>query len=78
MTTAAKKIKTTAPVFELPEKLGILQQVEYEPPRREWCTSDGCLYEGFLSAEGCRRGVCVKYRVWVWSKDKKRWEARER
>ncbi len=78
MTEAAKKIKTTASVFELPQKLGILQYVEYEPPPREWCTSDGCLYEGVLTAEGCRKGVCIKYRVWVWSKDRRRWEAKER
>jgi len=78
MTTAAKKIKTTAAVFELPQKLGILQYVEYEPPPKEWCTNDGCLYEGLLTAEGCKRGVCVKYRVWVHSKDKRRWEAKER
>ena len=78
MTTATKKIKTTAAVFELPQKLGILQYVEYEPPPREWCTNDGCLYEGVLMAEGCRRGVCVRYRVWVWSKDKRRWEAKEK
>jgi hypothetical protein len=56
MTTAAKKIKTTASVFELPQRLGVLQYVEYEPPPREWCTEDGCLYEGILTAEGCRRG----------------------
>jgi hypothetical protein len=78
MTTAAKKIKTTAAVFELPQKLGILQFVEYEPPPKEWCTSEGCLYEGVLTAEGCRRGVCVKYRVWVHSRDRRRWEAKER
>lgn len=77
MTTTAKRIKTTATVFELPQKLGILQYVEYEPPPREWCT-DGCLYGGVLTVEGCRRGVCIKYRVWVWSKDKRRWEAKER
>ena len=77
MTTTVKKIKTTASVFELPQKLGILQYVEYEPPPREWCT-DGCLYEGLLTAERCRRGVCVKYRVWVHSRDRRRWEARER
>jgi len=76
--TAAKKIKTTASVFELPQKLGILQYVEYEPPPREWCTSEGCLYEGILTAEGCRRGVCVRYRVWVHSRDKRRWEAKEK
>jgi hypothetical protein len=78
MTTAAKKIKTTAAVFELPQKLGILQYVEYEPPPREWCTSEGCLYEGVLTAEGCRKGVCVKYRVWVHSRDRRTWGAKER
>jgi hypothetical protein len=76
--TTAKKIKTTAAVFELPQKLGILQYVEYEPPPRGWCTNEGCLYEGVLTAEGCRRGVCVRYRVWVYSRDWRRWEARER
>jgi len=76
--TTAKKIKTTAAVFELPQKLGILQYVEYEPPPREWCAEDGCLYEGLLTAEGCRRGACIKYRVWVHSRDRRRWEAKER
>jgi hypothetical protein len=78
MTTAAKKIKTTAAVFELPQKLGVLQYVEYEPPPREWCVSDGCLYEGLLTAEGCRRGVYVRYRVWVHSRDRRRWEVKEK
>ena len=78
MTTAAKKIKTVAADFELPQKLGILQYVEYEPPPKEWCTSDGCLYEGVLTAEGCRRGVCVRYRVWVHSRDRRRWEVKEK
>jgi hypothetical protein len=76
--TTAKKIKTTAAVFELPQRLGVLQYVEYEPPPREWCTSDGCLYEGLLTAEGCRKGLCVRYRVWVHSRDRRRWEVRER
>jgi hypothetical protein len=31
-----------------------------------------------LTAEGCKRGVCIKYRVWVHSKDKRRWEVGER
>jgi hypothetical protein len=31
-----------------------------------------------LTAEGCRRGVCIKYRVWVYSRDRRRWEAKER
>ncbi len=78
MTTTAGRIRTTAAVFELPQRLGVLQYVEYEPPPREWCASDGCLYEGVLTAEGCRRGVCVKYRVWVHSRDRRRWEAKER
>jgi hypothetical protein len=77
MTATARRIRTTAAVFELPQKLGILQYVEYEPPPREWCVN-GCLYEGVLTAEGCRRGVCVRYRVWVHSRDGRRWEARER
>jgi hypothetical protein len=76
--TTARKIRATAVVFELPQKLGILQYVEYEPPPREWCTNDGCLYEGVLTAEGCKRGVCIKYRVWVHSRDRRRWEAKER
>ncbi len=78
MTVTAKKIKTTAAVFELPQKLGVLQYVEYESPPREWCAEDGCLYEGVLTAEGCRKGVCVRYRVWVHSRDRRRWEAKER
>jgi len=77
MTATAKKIKTVASVFELPQKLGILH-MEYEPPRREWCTNEGCLYEGVLTAEGCRKGVCVRYRVWVYSRDRRRWEVGER
>jgi len=78
MTTAAKKIKTTAAVFELPQRLGVLQHITYEPPPREWCAEDGCLYEGLLTAEGCRRGVCIKYRVWVHSRDRRRWEVKEK
>jgi hypothetical protein len=76
--TTAKKIKTTAAVFELPQRLGILQYVEYEPPPRGWCAEDGCLYEGVLSAEGCRRDICIKYRVWVHSRDRRRWDAKEK
>jgi hypothetical protein len=74
----AKKIKTTAAVFELPQKLGILQYVVNEPPPKEWCTSDGRLYEGILTAEGYRKGVCIKYHVWVHSRDRRRWETKEK
>ncbi len=52
--------------------------MEYEPPPKEWCTNEGCLYEGVLTAEGCRKGVCVRYRVWVHSRDRRRWEAKEK
>jgi hypothetical protein len=78
MTTAARRIRTTAAVFELPQRLGVLQHITYEPPPKEWCTDDGCLYEGVLTAEGCRRGVCIKYRVWVHSRDRRRWEVKEK
>ncbi len=77
MTTTVRRIRATASVFELPQKLGILQYVEYEPSPREWC-NNGCLYEGVLTAEGCRKGICVRYRVWVHSRDRRRWEAKER
>ncbi len=76
--TTVKKIKTVAAVFELPQKLGVLQYVEYEPPPREWCTSEGCLYEGILTAEGCRKGICIKYRVWVHSRDRRTWRTKEK
>jgi hypothetical protein len=72
------KVRTTTVVFELPQRLGILQYVEYEPPRREWCTKDGCPYEGVLTAEGCKKGVCLRYRVWVFSKDGRQWKPGER
>ncbi len=31
-----------------------------------------------LTAEGCRRGVCIKYRVWVHSRDRRTWGAKEK
>jgi hypothetical protein len=33
--TAARKIRVTASVFELPQKLGIFHYIEYEPPSKE-------------------------------------------
>ncbi len=74
--TDAKTIKTTASVFELPQKLGIIQHIEYMPEKQ--CTFGRCFYEGVLTAEGCRRGICIQYRVQVRSKDKKQWEAKEK
>jgi len=35
-----KKVKKVATVFKPPQKLGILQHVEYEPSPWEWCTAD--------------------------------------
>jgi hypothetical protein len=69
MTAAAKKIKTAAAVFELPQRL-ILQYVECELSPKEWCLSE-CLYEGVLTAEGCKKGVCIKYCVWVYRRGTK-------
>lgn len=71
-------MKTEVAIFELPSLLGIPQHVEYEPPPREWCTSEGCPHEGVLTAVGCRRGICIRYRVWVFSWDGERWVAKER
>ncbi len=71
-------MRTEVVLFELPRLLGIPQHVEYEPPPREWCTPQGCPHEGVLTAEGCRRGVCIRYRAWVFSWDGRRWVARER
>jgi len=68
-TTASRR--TPALIFELPRRLGIIQLVVYELPDK--CISDGCLYEGVLVAEGCRKGVCIKYRVQVHSRDRKNW-----
>jgi hypothetical protein len=68
------KLKTTAFIFELPQKLGIIQQVGYELPPHDRCPDgEKCPYEGWLVVEGCRRGVCLKYRVLVHSFDRKNW-----
>ncbi len=71
-------MRTSVSVFELPQLLGIPQYVEYEPPPREWCTPQGCPHEGMLTAEGCRRGICIRYRAWVFSWDGRKWSAKER
>ena len=68
------KVKKVVAVFELPQRLGIIQQVEYEPqPRQEWCAPDWCPYEGVLTAQGCRKGICIRYKVLVQTKDRRRW-----
>jgi len=62
MNATARKRKALASVSGPPRKLRFfsIQYIDYEPPPREWCTEDGCLYEGVLTAEGCRRGVCMR------------------
>jgi len=70
--------KSALVIFELPQRLGILQYVEHESLPRELCSDDWCPHEGVLTAEGCRRGVCIKYRVQVSSRDGRRWEAKGR
>ena len=68
------KVKKVVTVFELPQRLGILQYVEYEPqPKQEWCAPDWCPYEGVLTAEGCKKGICIKYKVLVQTKDRRQW-----
>jgi hypothetical protein len=53
MTATAKKVKTTAAVFELPQRLGILQYVEclsLTPPKA-YCAQDGVVKETKLELE---------------------------
>jgi hypothetical protein len=70
--TCSYMVKISADIFELPKLFGILQYVEYDPSQRER-VNNGCLYEGILTAEGCRRGVCLRYCVQVFSRDRKNW-----
>jgi hypothetical protein len=51
-------VKTKVVIFELPQRLGIPQYVEHEPER-----CGGCLCTGLLTAECCKRGMYVRYRV---------------
>ncbi len=73
-----EKIRKMATVLSLPQRLGIPQYVEYEPRPREHCSPNWCPNEGLLTAEGCRRGVCIKYRVIVRTEDGRRWAAPRR
>jgi len=66
-------MKRVIDLFELPRRLGILQYVEYELP-----PCGGCLYEGWIVVTGCKKGICVRYKVWVWSRDGRTWEAKGR
>jgi len=72
------KVKKAVAVFDLPQRLGIPQYVEYEPPPKEWCTPRWCPIEGLLTAEGRRRGLRIRYRVAVRTEDGRRWVAPRR
>jgi len=61
-------------VFELPRMLGVAQYVEYDDDElRRYSTATG-----LLKAQGCSKGVCVRYRVWVWTDNGARWIAKPR
>lgn len=52
--------------------LGLLQEVEFNYNEyRQY-------YEGELKAEGCRRGVCLRYRISVYSRNGHDWEPMRR
>ncbi len=72
------KVIRVVTVFDLPQRLGIPQYVEYEPRPKEQCSPSWCPNEGLLTAEGCRKGVCIKYRVIVRTEDGRRWAAPRR
>ncbi|KUO91623.1 MAG: hypothetical protein AT708_00615 [Pyrobaculum sp. OCT_11] len=74
--TTARRIRTTASVFELPQKLGILQYVEYEPPPKGVVYQRRMSLRGAFIRGGVPQGVCIKYRVWVHSRDRRTWEAK--
>jgi len=60
-------VKVAVQLFELPRKLGIIQYIEFT--RSEYMS----VYAGMLTAMGCKRGVCINYKVEVTSKDGRRW-----
>jgi len=70
-------VKATANVFELLHLLGVPQYVDYDPSLRRFA-SGGCLYDGLLTAEGCKKGVCMKYRIKVFSQDRRNWGTEDR
>ena len=65
-------MKKLSIIMELPKKFGILQTVEFE------YNQYSRQYEGVLTAEGCRRGVCLRYKVLVTSKNGSDWEPAKR
>ncbi|MFP3169297.1 MAG: hypothetical protein RXR01_09315 [Thermoproteus sp.] len=64
-------IRMNAKVFELPTTLGILQRIEGQREEEQL----GRLkfgYKGVVTAEGCKRGICIKYKALVLS-DGREW-----
>jgi hypothetical protein len=65
-------IRTNAKVFELPTALGIPQRIEgWREEERLGMLKFG--YKGTVTAEGCKKGVCVKYKALVLSRDGREW-----
>ena len=52
-------------IFALPQRLGILQRLQY--------SQSEYIYAGVVIAEGCKKGICIKYKAEVKSKDGRRW-----
>jgi len=57
--------------MELPQRLGIPQEVSFS--YNEYSRQ----YEGVLTAEGCRRGICIRYRIPVISRTGVEWETKK-
>jgi hypothetical protein len=58
-------------LLDLPQRLGIHQEVNFS--YNEYSRQ----YEGVLIAEGCRRGICIKYRALVFFRDGSEWETKK-
>jgi hypothetical protein len=64
--------KTVVNLFELPKMLGILQELTFE--KSQYMD----IYEGIITVNGCKKGICVRYKVFANSEDGRRWEVKER
>ena len=65
--------RTVAKVFELPTALGILQRIEEVRREEEQIGRLKFGYKGTVVTAGCKKGVCIKYKALVLSKDGKEW-----
>jgi len=65
--------RTVAKVFELPAMLGILQRIEEVRQEEEQIGKLKFGYKGTVITTGCKKGVCIKYKALVLSKDGREW-----